>query len=327
MRPYHLYGLEVSAAQNLLLWDGVPIYPGSRDLSHESLGRRAMWNNDPWPQYRTMVQTGYSTRAHGWEHFDHEHWTTDLLFDYWTVSGDEWAKEELRQLGESLKSVMRLHTYTTRFMQAVRAEGWTMQGFAQVYLATGDESIKDYALRRVHEVVEPGRNSWHPSLAVKFAGNYPGTGYPMNHEFFTAWQHGALLYGYLGAYRFFGDPLMMSISEDVITTVEYSWVTNYNDPVYGLVTNGLRYYTPVTHNGVPIPANYWDSTVGVRWGDSPLGGAHCFLVGGLHILASWSNDPQKRQRALDKARLLYPVVTEATRWEKWWLCVPTNMLP
>ena len=39
MRPYHLWALQVGDEQNILLWDGVPIYPGSRDLSHESLGR------------------------------------------------------------------------------------------------------------------------------------------------------------------------------------------------------------------------------------------------------------------------------------------------
>ncbi|MBI3171191.1 MAG: TonB-dependent receptor, partial [Hydrocarboniphaga effusa] len=49
--------------------------------------------------YRTA--NAGQTRAHGWQHFDHEHWSCDVLFDYWTISGDAWAKEELRQLGES----------------------------------------------------------------------------------------------------------------------------------------------------------------------------------------------------------------------------------
>src|SRR5438552_14216307 len=56
MRPYHLWALQVGAEQDILLWDGVPIYPGSRDLSHESLGRRALWANDPYAAYRTMTQ-------------------------------------------------------------------------------------------------------------------------------------------------------------------------------------------------------------------------------------------------------------------------------
>jgi hypothetical protein len=214
---------------------------------------------------------------------------------------------------------MRLQTYSTQYCQAVRAEGWTMQGFAQVYVATGDASIKDYALRRLNENIDPGRNTGHASRALQFQSNYIGTRFPLNHRFFMPWQHGALLYGYLGAWKFFQDPLLMEVCEDVVTTVEYSWLSNYSDPNLGLVSEGLRYYVPVEHNGTPIPANYWDNdpAIGVRWGDSPLGGAHTFLIGGLHRLAAWSPDPGIRQRALQKARLLMPDLTEDRRWDKW----------
>src|SRR5439155_2786585 len=120
-RPYHLYGLRVGNDDDLLLWDGVPLYPGSRDLSHESLGRRALRQHDPYPAYRTMVLGG-PLHAHGFEPFDVEHWSTDLLFDYWTVSGDAWAREELRQLGESLRGLLRPHGYETSSLQPARAE-------------------------------------------------------------------------------------------------------------------------------------------------------------------------------------------------------------
>lgn len=324
MRPYHLFRLQVGDEQNLLLWDGVPIYPGSRDLSHESLGRRALYRNDPYTAYRTMVPSG-SQRAHGFEHYDHEHWSTDLLFDYWTMTGDAWAQEELRQLGQSLKSLMRLRTYSTRFIQAVRAEGWTMQGFAQVFLATGDPSIKDYALRRVREVVEPQRMQSHASKALAFQSNYAGTGFPLNHRFYMPWQHGALLYGYLGAYRFFRDPQLLRICEDSVTAVQYAWLTNYQDPQRGLVANGLRYYVPTEHNGTPVAANYFDATVGVRWGDSPLGGAHIFLIGGLLLLADTTQDAALRTRALQYGRLLRNGPLSAdSRWNKWRFVLPEH---
>lgn len=328
MRPYHLWQLTVGAEQDILLWDGVPIYPGSRDLSRESLGRRALWANDPYAAYRTMTQSGGS-RAHGWEHFDHEHWSTDLLFDYWTISGDEWAKEELRQLGQSLKGVMRLRRYATANIQATRAEGWAMQGFVQVALATGDPSIEDFAMRRVREIVDPQRNSGHASRAMVFHSNYPGTRFPLNHRFYMPWQHGGLLYGYLGAYRFWQDPLLMRICEDVITCVEYARVTNYNDPQRGLVAQGLRYYVPVEYNGTPIPPDYWDTTagIGVRWGDSPLGGAHIFLTGGLYLLSDWASTPALRQRARDLAIMMLPRIDNNARWSKWTYCVPERLVP
>jgi hypothetical protein len=327
MRPYHLWGLSVGAEQQLLLWDGIPIYPGSRDLSHESLGRRALRNSDPYSAYRTA--NAGRPRAHGWEHFDHEHWSTDLLFDYWTISGDAWAKEELRQIGQSLKSVMRLRTYSTANMQAVRAEGWCMQGFAQVYQATQDASIKTYAMRRVNEIIDVQRQKNHPSKALAFQGNYQGTFFPMNHEFFMPWQHGALLYGFLGAYRSFNEPILLQIAEDVADTVAYAWVTNYQDPRLGLVAQGLRYYVPVSHNGTPVAANYWDSTanIGVRWGDSPLGGAHTFLTGSLHLLAAMTTSSTVRTKALLYGGRLLGNPPASERWNKWVYCVPSNYLP
>lgn len=326
MRPYHLFGLQVGAEQDILLWDGIPIYPGSRDLSRESLGRRALWAFDPYPQYRTMTQTG-GQRAHGWEHFDHEHWTTDLLFDHWTVSGDAWAHEELRQLGESLKGLMRLRRYSTSGMQAVRAEGWTMQGFVQVYLATGDERIAEYARRRLNEVVIP-QQAPHASHALGFQGNYPGTRFPSPHEFFMPWQHGALLYGYLGAYRHLEDPEFLRVSDDVVSAVEYSWVTNYQDPHFGFVANGLRYYTPTKFNGSAIPPNFWDSdpAIGVRWSDSPLGGANVFLIAGLHILADWSSSSAVRQRAITYGTRMFGAIDDNGRWNKWYYCIPAHRI-
>jgi hypothetical protein len=317
MRPYHLYGLEVGAEQQIILWDGIPmlIVPG------EKLGRLRLRDQDPYPQYRTL--SAGQPRAHGWGHFDHEHWSTDLLFDYWTISGDAWAKEELRQLGQSLKGLMRLTYYYTAGIQAARAEGWCMQGFAQCYQATRDAALKAYAMRRVNEIVEPQRRKGHPSKAMTFQGNYPNTGYPMNHEFFMPWQHGAVLYGFLGAHEAFGEPILREIATDVVQTVAYSWVTNQTSPSFGFVAEGLRYYTPVSHNGVPVPANHWDGLPnGISFGDSPLGGAHGFLIGGLHLLADQTGDAAVRTQALYYGGLLRGPVGSLDRWYKWNYCLP-----
>ena len=319
MRPYHLWGVEVGAEQQMLLWDGIPmlIVPG------EHLGRKILRDNDPYPSYRSL--SAGQPRAHGWEHFDHEHWSTDLLFDYWTISGDEWAKEELRNLGESLKGTMRLTYYYTQSLQAARAEGWCMQGFAQVYQATRDDSLKTYALRRLHEVIDVQREKNHPSKAMTFQQNYASTQYPLNNEFFMPWQHGAVIYGFLGGYRAFGDPLLLEIAEDVATTVEYSWVTNMTDPNFGFVTQGLRYYVPASYNGTPIPANYWDSLPhGAHFGDSPLGGAHTFLTASLHLLADFTPSGTVRAKALQYGTMLLGSYSDNDLWNKWIYCTPGN---
>jgi hypothetical protein len=318
MRPYHMWNLQVGAEQQMCLWGGTPFLavPG------ESLGRRRIRDNDPYPGYRTLIQGQHA--AHGWEPFDHEHWSTDLLFDYWTATGDAWAHAELRQLGESLKGLMRLNYYFTAGIQPVRAEGWCMQGFAQVYQATRDQSLKQYAMRRVNEIIEPQRKKNHASRAMTFQNNYPNTQYPMNHEFFMPWQHGAVLYGFLGAYVAFQEPLLMQIAEDVPTTVAYSWVTNTPGPG-GIVPQGLRYYVPASHNGMPVGASYWDSLpVGIHYGDAPLGGAHTFLIGGLHHLARMTSNTTVRSTALQYGGMLRGSPTTMNRWNKWNYCLPTE---
>ena len=324
LRPYHLYGLRVEDEDNILLWDGVPLYPGSRDLSAESLGRRAIYASDPHPGYRTRVQSGSQHRAYGFEHFDNEHWSSDLVFDYWTVSGDAWAKEEMRQLGESLRGLMRPFGYTGD-IQATRSEGWIMQGLVQSFLATGDDRFRDFALDRLHQILEPQRPTPNPSGALGYSNSSVRTGYPTPHEFYMPWQHGALLYGYLAAWKIFGDPGFLAICEDAARCVDYAWVTNYQDPVLGLVENGLRYYVPVTYQWNPVPANAFDPTVGIEWGDTPLGGAHVFLVGGMMLLADTTSSGEIRDHCIQYGSLLSPrPYNESTWWSRWHYIVPPH---
>ncbi len=324
MRPYHLFGLTVGAEQDILLWDPVAYVRNGRQLSAESLGRLALWSNDPYAGYRSRVDY----RGHDWNGYDHEHWTTDLLFDYWTVSGDAWAREELRQLGESVKGLMRLKGYYTASVQPARAEGWCMVGLVQAYLATGDVGLRDYALRRVHEVCEPQRQQAHPSRTMYIQDNDPRTTFPQSHRFIMPWQHAAVIYGFLAAHEFFGDDTCLRIAEDAVATVEYSWVRDYLDPVFGLVPDGLRFHAPYEHNGSAVAVDVWDATpgIGVRWGDEPLGGAHDFFNAALLLLAERSEDPVVQQKALHYGNILLGPLDDAARWYKWNTVAPEQLV-
>ena len=321
MRPYHLYGLNIGDEQQIFLPGGTPLL----SVPGEHLGRKDLRDRDPYSAYRSLSR-GHPD-AHGWDAFDPEHWSTDLLFDYWTISGDAWAREELRQLGQSLKSLMRLRDFPAQSIQSTQAEGWCMQGFAQVYQATNDLGIKDYALRRVNEIVEVERRKDHPSRALTFQTNDSATQYPMSHEVFMPWQHGAVLYGYLGAYSAFDDALLLRIAEDVATTVEYAWVSNMNHPSMGWIESGLRYHVPVSHGGMPIPANYWDHLAsGASLGSAPLGGAHELLVGGLHLLADLTSEPKVRAKALNYGSMIKDAAPHSARWNKWFYCTPETYM-
>jgi hypothetical protein len=205
----------------------------------------------------------------------------------------------------------------------VRAEGWGMHSFAQIYQVTRDQTLKAYAMRRVTEIIEAQRKKTHPSRALMFMSSYGGTGYPLDHEFIYSYQYGSLLYGYLGAYKAFGEPRLLAIAEDAVETVQYSWVTNITQAPYGFIPQGLRYMIPISHNGTPIPANYWDNLPGgIRFGDSPLGGSHSMLIGGLHHLADFTSDNSIRTRALYYGGILRGELSASDRWNKWYYCLP-----
>ena len=260
-RTYHMYGLTTTVDQDVLLWDGVPFRtPTTPRYAGESFGRAALWQGgDPYAAYRVRAQI--ANRYHGWNHYDDEHFSMDALFDHWTMSGDAATLDEIKMLGECLKGLMRL-TGRMANPRPVRAEGWCMHSFVQAYLATQDPSYAEYARRRVKEVIIPKRyGATHASQALAIQSDSRGF-YTGDHRFYMPWQHGAVLYGFLGAYRHLGDPEFLTVASDVPHAVDYAWVRNYNDPFFGFVENGVRYYCLVEANGAQVPPNHFDSQVG-----------------------------------------------------------------
>lgn len=322
MRPYHLHGLRVANSDRLLLWDGVPMYPGSRDLSHESLGRRRLIQADPYVAYRTMAGTG-TNHAHGFEPFDAEHWSSDLVFDHYTITGDAWAKDEMRQLGESLRGLMRPSGYYTSSMQSPRTEGWVMQGLVQAYVATGDNRYRSFAIDRARDIVERDRVRGHSSGALFFEREDGRTPFPTPHRYIAPWQHGAVLYGYLAAWKHFGDPIFLETCERVSACVPYAWVHGFQHPQRGFVPNALRYACPVEHQGAPVAPDAFDGSVGVLFGDHPLLGANSIPAGGLLLLGQVARDASVRQLCSQYGSLLVAAATEdQARWDKWFAVLP-----
>src|SRR5262249_18305518 len=165
----------------------------------------------------------------------------------------------------------------------------------------------------------------HPSGALRIEGTEPRTGFPSPHRYYMPWQHGGVLYGYLAAWKFFGDPLYLRICESAAQCVDYAWVSNWQDPQLGFVADGLRYYAPVEYANVPVLPSYFDSTVGVRFGDSPLGGAHSELLGGLLLLARTTDDPTARALAELRGTLLLQLpLDDGDRWDKWFSVIPAE---
>jgi hypothetical protein len=108
-------------------------------------------------------------------------------------------------------------------------------------------------------------------------------------------------------------------------------VTNVQDKKFGLVANGLRYLVPVEFDHKPVLADHYDADplYGIKWGDSPLGGAHTFLTSALFLLAEASPSSALKTRALHYGNILLGPghkTSSAWRWEKWTYLIPPALL-
>lgn len=302
-RNVHMWDLKVEPNDPIFLWWLVR-------ASHNKLGRDVLDQyyrkpeTDPLKVHRPpeLIRNPDWWFPNGWSPQDTEHWTIDLLYDYWLLTADPWAKEEIRQETEYLNGYLRPHTYSTKNIQAVRAEGWCMKAWAQAFEVLQDPRIKSYALNRLHQIIDPQRWSTHEAKPLMCQHMHPDwTGYPEGVFTYMPWQHGALS-GFVKAHEVFEDPLFMTIVNDVIDAVDYAVVTH---PTLG---KGLRFYVPVLDpEKNPIPANYFDGPngEGIKFGDSPLGGTHQFLVSLLWWLTTMGSTQLYRNRALTLFNMLW----------------------
>lgn len=328
LRPIHLWGLRIGPTDDILTWNGLPhTLTSQRQISAETLGRRALQQNDRYKRYRVGVPIG---EAHGWDGLDMEHLSLDALYDYWVLTGDHRTRDEIMAMAEVAMGASRPFKYRTRFTLPARAEGWLAQAMVKAWLATGDVRYRDHIVHRIEAIVAPQQPD-HPSRALVFQSDYPGTRFPMPHKFYLAWQHAAVVYGYLGVWREFGNAMARRLAHDAVHVVEHSWVRGYWDPVRGFVEEGLRYVTPVEFQGQPIPADYWDHTpgVGVHWGEGPLFGSARFLVSALDLIDEDADDRELAERArVKRLTLMTPAgpLDDRWRWMRWCLLRETPQL-
>ncbi|MBK8976975.1 MAG: hypothetical protein IPM29_13745 [Planctomycetes bacterium] len=319
IRPFHLWGLEIGANEDLLLYYPIPYRPTDPSISRITLGRREVLDNDPYPQMRTRT----NWRNHGVNGYDEEHWTTDILFDYWTLTGDHWAQAELRNLGESLQGMLRLRGYATENMRAARSEGWCMVGFVQAYLATQDESTKDYACRRIREIVEVQRWKDHPSRTLREYPGHPGTGFGVEVSYFPPWEHASVMLGYLDAWKFFGCEEARQIAQDVVRTIDYAWVSDYTHPVtHQYYADAIRYWCPLQQAGQPRPPDFLDQTVGAYIPSTPLGSVNLFFITPLELMTRMTDDPYTHERAVWQLTKIMPGNDDDRNWDKWSIVAP-----
>jgi hypothetical protein len=106
------------------------------------------------PEGGAALRQGMSPRTlqqpHGFTALDYEHFSVDLLYDYYWLTGDPLARDELARAGRGLPRVLAELPFLTS-----RGEGWCMQAAVLISRATGDPEPVERLHERFRERVEP----------------------------------------------------------------------------------------------------------------------------------------------------------------------------
>lgn len=97
--------------------------------------------------YRAGLQEHAKWAPHGYPRLDYEHVSACLLFDWWWITGDPLAQDELRRVGASARAMLGAVPFRTS-----RGEGRCLEAGALAAMATGDRELAAF-------LVEHARNA------------------------------------------------------------------------------------------------------------------------------------------------------------------------
>ena len=100
--------------------------------------------------YRAGLQLHTIDAPHGHPRIDYEHVSAQLLFDYWWITGDEFARDELRRIGASALAMLRSPAFRTG-----RGEGRCLEAGALAAMATCDASLLASLLAHAVQTLGP----------------------------------------------------------------------------------------------------------------------------------------------------------------------------
>jgi len=240
LRPYHLFGLVVNADLDVYM-AGLPLRNGGNWVSGETLGRSRIPKQ--YERYREGLKLPW-IGPYGMNAYDYEHFTVDILYDYYCLTGSPWVREELRLLGQHLKGLLTPKKYNRRWVGTSRGEGWCMKALALCYYATGDSSLKKHGIDRLHKILDRDRGKGEFTYASR---QYPHPNAFGKGVYWDApWQQGAYVMGMHACYLAFGDPLFRTLAIDVARYMAGpGWVEGVGPKYFVNVDNPKQYKLPV----------------------------------------------------------------------------------
>ncbi len=129
-----------SLLHNALRWRSAPLLTVAEGmvLQHplRPTGGRAPGRPADMAPYRQSLRAQSESAPHGYPRIDYEHVSAHLLFDYFWLTGDELARDELRRLGRALPQMLAAVPFRTS-----RGEGRCLEAGALCARAAGDREL------------------------------------------------------------------------------------------------------------------------------------------------------------------------------------------
>jgi hypothetical protein len=195
------------------------------------------------PPATASLRQGLSARTmrlpHGFAPLDYEHFSVDLLFDYYWLSGDLLARAELARMGRGLPRVLGVIPF-----QTARGEGWCMQSAVAIARATGDGALVAHIDHRFRREVKPalgGAAEPHVLAQPPHLEALDGT-----EAFDCPWQMSAFVHGAAAMHRQTGDPIYAAAALHAARVMAGpGWLTGHGPKYLLSAADPGRYTMPV----------------------------------------------------------------------------------
>jgi hypothetical protein len=192
-----------------------------------------------WTAHRQGLSARAIARPHGFTALDYEHFSVDLLFDWFWLTGDPFARDELARAGVGLERLLRGLPFKT-----ARGEGWSLQGGVLIARALGDgDLLGRLRARAVGELLEALGGPGTP-FAIRQPAHTDAFG--PDEPFDAPWQMAALVRGLAALHTATGDEAVraaaVAVAEKMATT---GWVDGVGPKYFVSALDPTRYRMPV----------------------------------------------------------------------------------
>ncbi|MDP6930590.1 MAG: hypothetical protein QF412_12905 [Planctomycetota bacterium] len=234
-----------SALHNAVRWHSAALLDIAETMVLQQCLRPTPGRNPRLPEVGEPWRQGLSARAiarpHGWTPLDYEHVSVNLLYDWFWLTGDPLARDELRRVGTGLRRLLEHLPFMTS-----RGEGWCLQAGVLIARATGEDSIVKWLAERFRQDVLPVLGEIPEPFAISQPAHESAFGPGV--RFDAPWQMAALVHGLHAIHAETGDDDMAAAAVRVARIMAGpGWLEGVGPKYLVSATDAARHSMPVGH--------------------------------------------------------------------------------